>query len=83
MKQKDIIVIIVVVAVSGTIAAVLSRFLIPAADKQQQAEVVQPITADFPAPDKRFFNPQSIDPTLSIQIGDNTNPDPFQGATGQ
>lgn len=83
MKQKDIIVIIVVAIVSATLAAVSSKFLIRPAEKQQQAEVVLPITADFPAPDRRFFNPQSIDPTLPIQIGNNTNPDPFRGTTGQ
>jgi hypothetical protein len=79
MKQKDIIVIIVVVAVSGMLAVVASKLLIKSADKQQQVEVVQAITPDFPAPDQRFFNGNSVDPTLPIQIGDNNNSDPFKG----
>jgi hypothetical protein len=83
MKQKDIIVIIVVVAVSGMLAAVTSKFAIHPSDKQQKVEVVQAITPDFPTPDSRFFNKDSIDPTLPISIGDNTNTDPFKGATGR
>jgi hypothetical protein len=82
MKQKDIIVIIVVVAVSGMLAVVASKLIIRTGDKQQQVEVVQAISADFPEPDKRFFNNKSLDPTQAIKIGDNTNDDPFKG-TGQ
>lgn len=44
---------------------------------QQQVEVVPTITSDFPAPDKQYFNSDSIDPTQLIQIGSNTNPAPF------
>ncbi len=83
MKQKDIAIVIVVVIASGVLAVVTSKLTIKPADKQQQAEVVQAITPDFPAPDQRFFNNKSIDPTLPIQIGDNTNPDPFKGESAQ
>ena len=79
MKQKDIAIIIVVVTVSAVLAVLASKLLIKPADKQQRVEVVQAITPDFPAPDQRFFNGESIDPTLPIQIGDNTNNDPFKG----
>lgn len=83
MKQQDIIVLIVVIAVSGMLAAITSKFIIRPADKAQKVEVVLAIEPDFPAPDVRFFNKDSIDPTLPIQIGDNTNADPFKGAPGQ
>ncbi len=83
MKQKDIAIIIVVVAVSSLLAIGVSKLLIKSGDKQQEAEIVQAITPDFPAPDPRFFNNKAIDPTLSIQIGDNTNPDPFKGDSAQ
>lgn len=79
MKQKDIAIIIIVVVASGILAVLVSKLTIKSADKQQQAEIVLAITPDFPAPDKRFFNSTSIDPTLPIQIGDNTNTDPFKG----
>lgn len=83
MKQKDIIVIAVVVIVAAFLALIASKLLIKSADKTQQAEVVQTISPDFDTPDKRFFNTGSIDPTLQIQIGDNSNPDPFRGSQGQ
>ena len=83
MKQKDIIVIIVVVAVSGMLAIVTSKVVIHGSDKQQEVEAVQAITSDFPSPDARFFNKDSIDPTLPISIGDNTNTDPFKGTPGR
>ena len=79
MKQKDIVVIIAVVGVSAVVAIIASKMLIKPADKQQQVEVVQAISTDFPTPDTRYFNANAINPTLSIQIGDNTNTDPFKG----
>jgi hypothetical protein len=79
MKQKDIVIIVAVMGVSALIAVVGSKFIIKPADKKQQVEVVHAITTDFPIPDARYFNANSIDPTLPIQIGDNTNTDPFKG----
>jgi len=79
MKQKDIAIIIAVAGVSALVAVGASKFLIKPADKQQQVEVVQAITPDFPTPDARYFNNDSIDPTQSITIGDNANTDPFKG----
>jgi hypothetical protein len=75
MKQKDI--------VSVVLAAVASKFIFKPAEHLQKAEVVLPISADFPTPDQRFFNKNSVDPTQPIQIGDNTNTDPFKGVAGQ
>jgi hypothetical protein len=83
MKQKDIAIIVVVVGVSGLLAIIASKVLIRPTDKKQQVEVVQAITPDFPTPDQRFFNANSIDPTLPIQIGNNANADPFKGTPGQ
>ena len=79
MKQKDIAIIGAVVLASAILAVVASKLIIRPTDKKQQAEVVQAITPDFPTPDQRFFNANSIDPTLPIQIGDDTNADPFKG----
>ena len=81
MKQKDITIIAVVAIVSAVVAAVVSQVVIRPADKKQQAEVVQTISPDFQTPDTRFFNEKSINPTLQIQIGDSSNPDPFKGQT--
>ena len=78
MKQKDIFLIVIVVIVSATASFFLSNLLFGNPKKNpQKAEVVAPITAEFTQPDARYFNKDSIDPTLNISIGDNSNPTPF------
>lgn len=79
MKQKDIAVIVVVVFVSAVLSYFLSNALFASPDNlQTEVEVVEPITADFPEPDKRYFNDNSINPTQTITIGDGQNQQPFQ-----
>jgi hypothetical protein len=81
MKQKDLALIAVIVFISAVFSLVVSRLIFASpANRQQQAEVVQPITADFPQPDNHYFNKDAIDPTKPITIGQNTNPDPFNGS---
>ncbi|HVX47974.1 MAG TPA: hypothetical protein VHA05_01310 [Candidatus Saccharimonadales bacterium] len=84
MKQKDIALIILIVAIAGILSMFISKqiFATPK-NRQQKVEVVQPITADFPKPDERYFNSQSFDPTQTITIGGNANPDPFSGKPQQ
>lgn len=81
MKQKDLALIVVIAFVSAVISLFVSKaiFVSPKA-RQQQVEVVQPITADFPQPDTRYFNSNSIDPTQTITIGQNNNTNPFNGS---
>ena len=80
MKQKDITLIIVVAFVSGIFALLLSTLLISTpSNRNQKAEVVQPISATFTEPNKKYFNDKSIDPTQLIRIGETTNPSPFNG----
>lgn len=78
MKQKDIAVIIAVAGVSTVIAFVLAGFAF-GTPKHRQAEVqvLDSISADFPTPDKKYFNPNSVDPTQTVQIGDTNNAQPF------
>ena len=75
MKQKDIALIIhrrfhqrrcFVVCVEAIFVSPKNR--------QQQVEVVQPITADFPTADSHYFNSTAFDPTKLITIGQNNNP---------
>lgn len=81
MKQKDIALIIIIVFISGVASFFLSNMLFASPDKRdQKVEKVEPITADFPAPDRKYFNENSIDPTQLIQIGESTNPNPFNGS---
>lgn len=80
MKQKDIALVIVIAAISGVISFVLSGMLfVPSANRQQKVEVVDKITTDFPLPSSKYFNSSAIDPTQTIQIGNNNNPNPFNG----
>lgn len=79
MKQKDIMLIIVVVFISGIGSLMLSNKLISSPkNRQEQVEVVEPITADLTQPDRKYFNANSIDPTQIIRIGDNNNNQPFK-----
>lgn len=83
MKQKDIIIIAVVVVVSIIVSAVASKLIFKPGDRMQKVEVVLPISADFPAPDERFFNKNSVDPTQQVQIGTGANSDPFKDSVKQ
>lgn len=80
MKQKDIALIIVAAFIAAVFSIGLSNFLIaPEKNRQQKAEVVEPITAQFIPPDKKFFNKDSVNPTKLITIGDDGNTTPFNG----
>jgi ABC-type maltose transport system permease subunit len=83
MKQKDIAVIAVIVFMSAIFAFIVTSSLFGGKKIQQTAEVVQPISADFPEPDAHYFNAKSIDPTKTITIGKSTNTDPFSSGTAQ
>lgn len=84
MKQKDIALIVVIVAISAVVSLFASNLIFGGAkNKQQQATVVQPITADFPTPDTRYFNSNAFDPTQLITIGQNNNTNPFSGSSSQ
>jgi hypothetical protein len=81
MKQKDIALIVVVGVISAIASLFLSNALITSPkSRQQKVEVVTPISSSFNTPDKKYFNSESIDPTKLIQIGDNTNTDPFKSS---
>ena len=83
MKQKDIILIIVIVFISGVVSFLVANWTFGSQqNRQQSAEVVDTITAEFRELDKRYFNENSVDPTKIIQIDNNNNQNPFSG-TGQ
>jgi hypothetical protein len=79
MKQQDIALIIVIAAISATISFVVSdKIFVTPANRQQKVEVVDAITPTFNQPDKKYFNSNSIDPTLNTTVGGN-NQNPFSG----
>lgn len=84
MKQKDMVLIIVVAFISALLAFVLSRYVINSPkDQQQKVEVIGAIEKEFADPDKRFFNENSINPTKIITIGQDPNASPFAGGQTQ
>jgi hypothetical protein len=78
MKQKDILLIVVVVIVSGAVSFFISKLLfgVPK-NRQTKVEVVQVISPNFEQPDTRYFNAAAFDPTKNISIGDSQNSQPF------
>lgn len=81
MRKKDLALIVVIVFISAIVSLFVSKAVFaPPKNRQQQVEVVRPITADFPQPDTRYFNNQAFDPTKTITIGQNNNTDPFSGS---
>jgi hypothetical protein len=84
MKQKDIALVVVMVIISAAISLTVSKlFFGSPANREQQVEVVQPITANFPAPDKHYFNKDAFNPTKLITIDPNANTNPFSGPKTQ
>ena len=79
MKQKDVAALIVVVALAGLFAFfICSKFISPPKNRQQEVEIVQPIEAAFNVPkDKKNFNDTATNPTKLIEIGPNSNGQPF------
>ena len=82
MKNKDIALIVVVGFISAVISFLVSGMLFaPPSNRQQQVEVVQPISSSLEQPDSRFFNKDAYDPTQQITISQNANNDPFKEPT--
>lgn len=78
MKKNDVLLIVVIAIVAGVLSLVISNMLFSTGGKKQlTAQKVDPINSDFQKPDPRYFNPEAINPTQLIQIGDNVNSQPF------
>ena len=78
MKQKDLVIIIVVVVFAAIFSLVIGKLVFASPkDRLQKVEVVEAITTEFPAPDTKYFNTASINPTLLIRIAENSNQTPF------
>lgn len=74
MKQKDIAVIIVVVAISAIISFIISSNVFTSPKNlREEVEIVEPISAEMPKADERYFNINSINPTEEITIGNGQN----------
>ena len=78
MKQQDLAMILIVVFASTVVSLVASRLIFASPhNRQQSAEKVDVINADFTLPSSSYFNAQAVNPTQQIKIGDSSNPNPF------
>jgi hypothetical protein len=78
VKQKDFATIAITVFVAGIFSYIVcSKVIFASQDRQQKVEIVAPISADFDLPDKKIFNTDAINPTKLIEIGPNSNNQPF------
>jgi hypothetical protein len=78
MKKKDIALLVAVGLFAASMSVLVSQVFIKSGEnRQMEAQVVQTITTDFQKPDERVFNKDAINPTQLIQIGNNSNNDPF------
>ncbi len=80
MKRKDLMLIGVIVVFSAVLSLFVSKAIFASPqNRQQQAEVVDPITSDFPKPDDRYFSPPAFNPTKKLNVGQAPNANPFSG----
>lgn len=78
MKSKEIMLLVIVGAVSAVIAIFISNSLISGdKNRNETVEVVPLISAEFNRPPSEYFNENSINPTLTIQIDEQGNQQPF------
>ena len=82
MKQKDIALIIIIAALSAVISFVVSgKVFVTPNNRQQQVQKTDAINTSFVLPDEKYFNTESINPAQTIQLGSNSNPNPFNGTS--
>ncbi len=86
MKQKDIVPLIFIIIFTGIISYFVSNAVISSPkNRQQSVEVVENISAEFPATNEKpyttFFNDKAVNPTQKIEIGNQTNDKPFNEST--
>ena len=78
MKRKDFLMIVMVVVIAAIFSVVVSgMFITTPEDREQTVEVAEPITSDLQRPPADYFNQEAINPTQTIQIGDDSNEQPF------
>ena len=73
MKQSDIAIIIVVVAIGGVLSFFLSNFLFSGKQATHSTIVVDPIATTFQTPDERYFHAGAVDPTRPANTGAQAN----------
>lgn len=78
LKQSDVAMLVLVVAIAMTVAYLVGNALINTPDSRAvKVEMVKPITSNFTLPDDRSFPADYINPTELIEISNSNNQQPF------
>jgi hypothetical protein len=78
MKQNEIASLILIVAVSFTIAYFVGNAVFNKPENRSTpVEVVNPINGELPVPSPTIFNKNSINPTEDIEIDQFSSDEPF------
>ncbi len=87
MKQKDLLLIIVIAIFAGVFSLLLSNLIFGGPKKHNaQVPVVDKITSDFvdtKDPKYSFFNSNALNPTVLIKIDNNSNTSPIGTSQGR
>ena len=79
MKQKDVLLIVVIAIVAAVFSFVLSNMLFGGEKAYTlKAPTVSKISKEFILPSDKVFNSQALNPTKNITIGDSSNTTPFK-----
>ncbi len=84
MQKKDLSTIIIIVIIAGSISLIFSNLVLKPRAKREKVEVVTVIPSEIqnvksdPA-FTSFYNPNALNPTQAIRIGDQQNQNPFSG----
>lgn len=80
MKAKEWGIIGIIVIVSAMLSFVVANLLLGGSKAPKlTSPKVEPISADFPLPNEKYFNNKALNPTQEIKIGEDNNQDPFKG----
>ena len=84
MNRKDISLLVVVVLIAAGFAFFIAGAIFSPKKYSTEVPVIQPIDGTFPDTKNdpaysSFLNPNGLDLTVPVQIGDSQNSDPFSG----
>lgn len=80
MKKTEIALLLLIIAASAIAAYLIGKAVVGEPQKRSvSVEVVEPIRSTVVQPSSKVFNPQAINPTVRITIGQPSNQQPFNG----
>ena len=84
MMQKNIVLLIGVGFMAALISFLVTSTIFGTSNNKTKVPIILPIDGTFPdvkndSAYSSFLNPQALDLTVPVQIGDNQNSDPFSG----